>query len=381
MKRLFRRTKKLIKGTSTAVLISAAFHIVLLILASGWVVFTVIEKHQQKFVPVQVNRPKMDLKKLRVKVKESAKPRKSSERIVSARRSNSMSDLQLPKMTGTGMGEGLSKGIGGFEMMADLSKMTLFGGSRSVGNDLAGTLYDLKRTRAGSFIQNMQPSPEGENVEYAKVVNRFLANNWDTKVFDPYFRSPNKLYAIHLMLPPFGSELALEKFGLEEGIEAGCYLIHYKGRIAHPKGGKFRFWGHGDDMLYVRINRKLVLDGRTVGFWNEKLTSPEKWRSSDPMSREYFMGLGRAEIGDWFELEPGVPVEMEVLMGEDMGGRTAAMINVEEYGVEYPKNQNGMPILPVFKTAPIPQHIIDEINYSLIPGESNLEDGPIFSAY
>ena len=378
MRKLIQKTRGLIRGTSKAVLISAGFHIALLLVASTLVVVKIVQGRDPKFVPAQVNRPKMDLKKLRVKVKDSSKPRKSAERIVSSRRSSALDDMNLPKMTG--MGSGLQGGIGGFQLMADLSQMTLFGGSRSIGNDLVGTLYDLKRDRAGNFIPSMQPSDE-ENSNYAAEVNRFLASDWDVKVFSGYFRSPNKLYAIHFMLPPFSSELALEKFGLEEGIEAGCYLIHYKGMIAHPKGGKFRFWGHGDDMLYVRINRKLVLDGRTVGFWNWKLSPPEKWRSSDPMSREYFMGIGRAEIGDWFELEPGVPVEMEVLMGEDIGGRTAAMINVEEYGVQYPKNQNGMPILPAFKTAPLPPHIVDEIKYSLIPGESDVESGPIFSAY
>jgi hypothetical protein len=378
MKKLLKKTKGLVKGASTAALLSAAIHIILLLVASTVVVFSIIQHNEAKFVPVKIDRPKMDLKKLRIKVKDSSKPRQTTERIVSTRKSASMPEISVPKMTG--MGSGLGKGIGGFQMMADISSMTLFGGSRSIGNDLEGTLYDLKRDRAGNFISDMQPTT-AENRGFALAVNKFLASDWDKKVFDPYFRSPRKLYAIHLMLPPFGSPLALEKFGLEEGIEAGCFLIHYKGRIAYPKGGKFRFWGNGDDMLYVRINRKLVLDGRTRDFWNELLKTPDNWTSSDPENRKYFMGMGYAWIGDWFELEPGVPVEMEVLMGEDIGGRTSAMINVQEFGVEYPKNQNGMPILPAFKTAPIPQHIVDEINYSLIPGESDLTGGPIFSAY
>jgi len=70
MKRLFKRTTKLIKGTSTAVLISTAFHAVLLVLASGWVCFTVITRDSASFTPPPpVDRPKMGLKKLQVPVK------------------------------------------------------------------------------------------------------------------------------------------------------------------------------------------------------------------------------------------------------------------------------------------------------------------------
>jgi hypothetical protein len=49
--------------------------------------------------------------------------------------------------------------------------------------------------------------------------------------------------------------------------------------------------------------------------------------------------------------------------------------------VEYPENKYGGPILPAFKTMPIPSHIIDEIEYVVIPGDTDLESGPIFSAY
>lgn len=376
MRKLLQKTRGLIRGTSSSVLLSIGIHILILLLAGGVVVFSILEKQDQKFVPINLSRPKIKLNKPRVKVQDS-KPHKSAERIMSTRKSSTMPEMQLPAMTG--MGSGLGP-IGGFQMVADLSQMTLMGGGRSIGNDLVGTLYDLKRDRAGNYISGMQPS-NSENPNYASVVNEFMAKDWDPKVFDRFFRSPNNLYAIHFMFPPFASELALQLFGLEEGVEAGCYAILYKGKIAHPKGGKFRFWGHGDDMLYVRVNKKLVLDARTRGGWNQMLDPPQHWESTDPESRKYFMGIGRAVIGDWFELEPGIPVEMELYFGEDEGGRTAAMLNVQEFGVEYPKNVNGMPILPAFKTAPIPPHIVDEIKYMLIPGESDIEGGPIFSAY
>ncbi len=54
---------------------------------------------------------------------------------------------------------------------------------------------------------------------------------------------------------------------------------------------------------------------------------------------------------------------------------------VEEFGVEYPENDQGTPIFPVFKTMSLPPHIIDEIKYLLVPGEADLESGPIFSVH
>jgi hypothetical protein len=50
-------------------------------------------------------------------------------------------------------------------------------------------------------------------------------------------------------------------------------------------------------------------------------------------------------------------------------------------GVEYPKNQEGGPILPVFKMAPIPEQMIDLIKYHSIEGDFDLEGGPIFNVY
>ena len=63
------------------------------------------------------------------------------------------------------------------------------------------------------------------------------------------------------------------------------------------------------------------------------------------------------------------------------GGLFYMMLLVEEYGVEYPENEQGHPILPVFKMMEMPEHIKDEIKHHLIPGQADLDSGPIFSIY
>lgn len=382
MKRVVNRTKKLIKGTPLAVLISAAIHAILLFVAAGWVIFTLVEKQEQKFVPQNIKRPQMQLKKLKVRIKESSKPRKAVERITSSRRMAAMPDIQLPEMSM--MGTGLELGISGFEMMADLSKMTLFGGSKSLGNDLEGTLYHLMRDRAGNDLPGYDPVDGGPNMKFMDAVNEFVAKDWDTSVLSKFYRSPTKLYATHFTFGTFASDLALKKYGLSDDQYGGLYVIHYKGKIAHPTGGRFRFWGTADDFLFVRINGKMVLDGRTTKGgvypdWNVDLKTG--WQSSAPENCRYPLGVSAAKVGDWFTLEPGVPVEMELMIGEDQGGRTSCYLNIQEEGVEYPKTSYGGPFLPAFKTAPFPPHIVDEIEYLVLPEDVDLSGGPIFSAY
>lgn len=382
MKNFMNKTKGLVKGRSTAFLISVAIHGLLLMLATGFVVFTIIEKEQTKFVPENIKRPKMQLKKLRVKVKENSRPKRSTQRISAARKTSSMPDIQLPAMTG--MGSGLEGSIGGFEMMADISQMTLFGGQKSLGNDFEGTLYHLMRDRDGNPMPGYVPVDGAPNMKFMDRINEFVAKDWDLSVFAPFYKSPTKLYATHFTLGTFASDQALKKYNMGDQQYAGLYVIYYQGKIAHPTGGKFRFWGTGDDFLFVRINGKMVLDGRTTKsgsypHWNSDLKTG--WKSSAPENTRYPLGVSAAKVGDWFELEPGGPVEMEVLIGEDQGGRTSCYLNVQEFGKDYPISTYGGPILPAFKTAPIPPHIVDEIKYLVMPEDTDIQGGPIFSAY
>ena len=40
-----------------------------------------------------------------------------------------------------------------------------------------------------------------------------------------------------------------------------------------------------------------------------------------------------------------------------------------------------MPILPVFKTAEIPERVKEKIKYTLIPGEADLDSDLMFNVY
>ncbi len=373
-----KKRKGLIRGTSSAVLLSAAIHGGILLLATGFVVFTIIEKQEAKFVPQKIDRPKMKLKKLRVKIKEQAKPRKTTQRIASTRKSADLPDIQLPPMIG--MGVGLEGTIDGFDMMADLASMTLMGAGKSVGNDLEGTFYDLSLDRSG-HPNGMQAVMQG-GMKYQALVKSFLANNWSPHIFDEYYRAPLKLYATQFMVPPTASIIGPAQFGIDpDDIRNGgaLWLVHYKGKIAHPTGGTFRFRGASEDMAFVRLGGKLVWKSSYRGRFNP--VDPENWKSSSDEDQKYGLGNMSARVGDWFTLEPSVPVEMELITGEDVGGWYCCMLLVEELGVEYPLNQDGGPILPMFKTVDTPEHIKDQIKYLSVKNDFSVEGGPVFSLY
>jgi len=372
------KKQKITKGMPSAVLLSIAIHVGLFLLAGMLVVFTVVKKEEKTFVPPRaVERPKMKLRKPKVKVKKTSKP-KSTTRIVTKINRASMPDIQLPEMSG--MGGGLEGGLGGFDMMPDFSETTLFGAGQSVGNDLVGTFYDFKRDRSG---RDLSPDMDA----YLNALKNFVRSGWKTTELVRYYRSPKKLYATTIMIPPVFSLLAPEAFGEPDTI-GYLWMAHYKGQLvcpaSHTNGITFRFWGMGDDIMVVRAGEKVVLnacwpsefDGRNFG----QIVAPG-WRSHSADSRKYFYGHNYAEVGDWITLEPGAPQEIEVMIGETPGGHFVAMLAVEVEGVEYEKGPQGNPILPIFKTAEPSLDLIETIHENLVPGEVCVTNGPVFCDY
>jgi hypothetical protein len=283
-----------------------------------------------------------------------------------------MPDMQLPAIEG--MGEGLGGGVSGFELMPDSSKMTLFGGARSLasGNDFEGTLYSLRYSRSMQVVNDTKD-------QIYSILRRFLDLGWNPRVFTPYFRSPRKLYATQFLVPAVISSEGPRQFGIERDADFDpiLWFVHYKGKIASKAGGRFRFWGLGD-FLFARINGKLVFVGSgrvqtEASDWPEYLNDEER--------KEYNLTCETARVGIWFDLEPGVSVDMEVLTGEGEGGYFTCMLLIEKEGEYYVGNREGMPVLPAFRTAEIPKSIKSQIEYKLIPGEVDLESELMFNVY
>lgn len=369
MKRFVKKTRGLIRGTSAAVVVSIAVHAGLLLLAGGFVVFTVIRKAEKKFEPPSpVQRPKMELKKPKVKVKKRVRP-KASQRITS-KNVQAMTSLQVPDTKV--FTEGLGGGVGGFELMPDAASLSLFGSDNSVavGNDFEGTFFSLAYDNQG---HETGLSRSG----VWRVIRRFHDYGWNLRTFSPYYKSPRKLFTTHFVIPPFLSTRGPKAFGIDNpDFKSVFWVVYYKGNIASRRDGQFRFWGSGDEIFVVRIDGKIVFDGTWLDVRNQAIPVEHK----DELDMEYYMGNSAAWVGPWFELKAETPVEMEVLM-EENGGQGCFMLSIQEKGRLYPKNRDGMPILPAFKTAEIPEPVKDRIKYTLIPGELDLDSNEMYNVY
>ena len=372
---MFKKTSGWIKGAPTAMVVSIAIHLLLFFVLGGMVVFSVVKKKIEAFKPPPpIERPKMDLKRPKVKVKKQARP-KSFSRIVS-KSVQSMTDFAMPETSA--LSEGLTGGAG-FELKPDVSGMSMFGGenSFSVGNDWEGTFYSMAYDRRGKETAISYKTYVGE-------LRKFSERDWNPNVFARYFRSPRKLYATQIMVPPIFVEYAPSQFidGMDSDFDPRYWCVHYNGKFAYKKGGRIRFAGAGDDHMLVRVNGEIVFNACWGGpkvFLTRDLSD---FRNPPEENKErYPTGLDRMQFGAWFELEAGEPAEFDVIIGNSIQG-AAFMLMVQEEGVEYKKNPNhGGPILPVFKTAEMPESVRYQIEYLLIEGEADLIGGPLFNVH
>ena len=366
------KAKGVVKGAPSGLVVSLLVHAAAFMLAGLLVVFTVVQKEEKKFVPPKpVDRPKMKLKKPKVKVKKTAKP-KSVTRIVTKVKRATMPDIQLPEMSG--MGDSLGGGLGeGFNIMPDFEETTIFGGGQTIGNDFVGTFYDFKRDRSG------RPIPMSD-VQFVDAMIKFNSKGWKPSSIARYYQSPKKLYATNFMIPLLKSSMAPTAFDEDDTI-GYAWMVLYKGDLVYPEDIKFRFWGHGDDVLMVRVDGKIVLNAN----WEDNNRGTRliggNWVSSATKNRQWYMGNNLAWGGDWIELKAGVPKKMEVVIGEVPGGQFCAMLVVEVEGAEYEHNRQSQPIFPMFKTEYPTHDVADAILEHLVPGEADVFGGPIFKDF
>ena len=366
MNKRMRKVKGVVKGAPSGFVISLLVHAAAFMLAGLLVVFNVVQKEEKKFVPPKpVDRPKMKLKKPKVKVKKSAKP-KSTQRIVTKVQKASMPDIQLPEMSG--IGDGLAGDIGGFEIMPNLDDVSVFGSSQSIGNDLVGTFYDFNRTRRGSLYAV-------GTEEYTADIEQFHKSGWKTSRLAKYYRSPTKLYATSLAVPPIPSPLGPAAFN-EPDNQDRCWMVHYKGQLVHKDGIRFRFVGNSDDILAVRVDGEVVLDGS-----REFSQVDTSWLPDTADDRKWYMAHDYTAVGHIVELEPGVPKDIEIIFGERPGVLFNAILCVMEEGVEYEKNRFGAPILPIFKSSPLTRKQQDMIFRGMPEGEVDVIGGPVFNDF
>ena len=368
MKKKTKSSKGVVKGAPSGLVISLLFHAATFMLAGLLVVFSVVKKDEKKFVPPKpVERPKMKLKKPKVKVKKTAKP-KATTRIVTKVKRATMPDIQLPEMSG--MGEGLGGGIGeGFDLAIDIGEASVFGSGKSIGNDFEGVVYSLLHDRRGG-VASMGPD------EFRDILRKYVLSGWKSSVLSRFYQAPNKRYSTHIMIPPIPTAMAPGVFGAPD-LEDYYLFIKYEGKLVYKTDIKFRFWGVGDAYIFVNVGGKEVL----MSAWQFHHPWFGWWSSTAGGDRTYILGNQRMVVGDWIELKAGEPVDMKVLFGEWHGGAVTGMLLVEVDGVEYPTSRTGGPLLPAFKTEEFTWEDLTEISRFLPADECTLTNGPVFNDF
>ncbi|MCK5878725.1 MAG: hypothetical protein KAH24_03030, partial [Holophagae bacterium] len=215
------------------------------------------------------------------------------------------------------------------------------------------------------------------------AIRKFLERDWDTSVFSRCYRSSRKLYATNFVVPLTRSSVAPLAFGDADAV-GSLWMVHYKGLLncpaTHTNGITFRFWGSADEFMMVRVDGEMVF---AIGWpgTSESYLRSGLWDPSSAASRKHWLGDQKAEVGDWVTLKPGMPLNMEILIG-DNGWATAFYLLVEEEGVEYERNSKGAPILPSFKTAELSDGLLDAIYKNLPEGAMVcLTNGLVFRDY
>ncbi len=224
--------------------------------------------------------------------------------------------------TGSGQGAGSGQGTG------------FFGGAGLVGSGLLeGTLYDLKQSKAGR--------PTGMTPEkYSNEIKAFAYGNWNMSRFAQYFKGPNPLFTRQIYIPVMPAEEGPKAFNVADQVQPKMWVALYHATVVPPTSGRFRFVGCCDDVMIVRFNRKVVLDG--------SLTNLSIWHGREKPYLYPNMNKMDAAVGDWVTVKAGVSYPIEILIGERPGGKFLAFLFLEAEGGSYQKNEAGSPILPLF---------------------------------
>jgi hypothetical protein len=225
---------------------------------------------------------------------------------------------------------------------AAAAEESVFGRNERRAATLIGIFYDLKQTQQREPIPNFAKT-------YSTSLDEFLVSGFDEALLNRFFRAATPLYTTQFAIPMMSANGAPKAFGVEGVVKPSYWVIHYKGQIAPPADGTYRFVGNFDDVLIVAINRKVILDGSRPDTrfprlgWKEPADKGPKVAIND-----------MSKYGDWIDLKAGQPVDIDILIGERPGGQFHGVVLYQKKGETYPTAPNGQAILPLFQLAEKP---------------------------
>ncbi len=204
----------------------------------------------------------------------------------------------------------------------DTGDSSVFGTAKRSAGALIGILYDFKQN------QKREPVPMDRHL-FEELVARFIDNGWDEGMLNGFYRVPRAMYATEVLMPTMNADLGPKVFGVENIVQPRTWMVHYKGQVAAPTDGTYRFLGDADDFTAVAINGETVLVADIPG-----TRLRVKWFAKEPEVRLDGRYGGRFTPGDWVDLRAGQPVDLDIVLGESPGGQTRCQIAVQKKGVD-----------------------------------------------
>jgi hypothetical protein len=134
----------------------------------------------------------------------------------------------------------------------------MFGSAQRTAGALIGILYDFKQDQKRVSI------PMDRHI-FERAVAQFIDMDFDEGLINKYYRVPRALYTTELQVPTINADTAPKAFGVEKTVAPRTWMVHYKGQVAPPEDGTYRFLGDADDFLAVAVNGKVVMEADTPG--------------------------------------------------------------------------------------------------------------------
>jgi len=204
---------------------------------------------------------------------------------------------------------------------------------------LRGVLYYMRKKPDGSVY------PENfEKADYLDRVERLLGNTGklNEQEASNYLRFGQQLVTQTILFSAVAGESAPKAFGVEQvpGTQQSWIAVYRAHIFAETPGKRYRFVGGGNEVLVVRVDGKLVLDGSYESLPWKNGKNPTGKRPSGVLNALWSDGR---RIGDFFTV-PAKGVDLEVIIGEGWGGAFGADLCVEEDGRAYKDD-----VRPIFK--------------------------------
>ena len=100
--------------------------------------------------------------------------------------------------------------------------------------------------------------------KYGDIVTDFVKGGWNESAFQKFYKAPQTLYNTQIFTPYMQADEGPRAFHVSGEVKPRLWIALYKGKVSPPESGTYHFVGAGDDVLVVRFNGQIVLDGS----WN-----------------------------------------------------------------------------------------------------------------